>query len=96
MSADGSPHILPALALTRDARHLAFLSGSSTVVFLRGDIQHKNLWLMDLKTGAEHQLTDVPPDFDIQDFSLSPEGREVVLERVQERSDVVLLELPNR
>ena len=26
-------------------------------VFLRGEIQHKNLWLMDLKTGAEPQLT---------------------------------------
>ena len=95
-SADGSPHTLPALTLTRGARHLAFLSGSSEVVFLRGDIQHKNLWLLDLKSGAERQLTDVPADFDIQDFSLSPDGREVVLERVQERSDIVLLDLPNR
>ena len=95
-SADGSPHILPALTLTRGARHLAFLSGSSAVVFLLGDIQHKNLWVMDLKTGVERQLTAVPPDFNIQDFSLSPDGREVVLERVQERSDIVLLDLPNR
>ncbi len=64
--------------------------------FLRGDIQHKNLWLLDLKTGVERQLTDVPVDFDIQDFSLSPDGREVVLERVQERSDIVLLDIPAR
>ena len=51
---------------------------------------------MDLKTGVERQLTAVPPDFDIQDFSLSPDGREVVLERAQERSDIVLLDIPNR
>jgi Tol biopolymer transport system component len=95
-SADGSPHMLPALTLTRGARHLAFLSGSSEVVFLRGDIQHKNLWLFDLKTGAERQLTNVPADFDIQDFSLSPDGHEVVVERVQQRSDIVLLDLPTR
>jgi len=34
------------------------------------------------------------PDFHIRYFDISPDGREVVLERVQERSDVVLLDLP--
>jgi acetolactate synthase small subunit len=63
-------------------------------VLLRGDIQHKNLWLIDLETGAERQLTNLTTDFDIDDFDISPDGREVVLERVQERSDVVLLDLP--
>ena len=62
-------------------------------MFLRGEIQHKNLWLIDLETGAERQLTNLAPDFDIRDFDISPDGREVVLERVQERSDVVLLDL---
>ena len=63
-------------------------------MLLRGEIQSKNLWLIDLKTGAERQLTSVGPDFDIRDFDISPDGREVVLERVQERSNVVLLDLP--
>ena len=52
------------------------------------------LWLIDLNTGAERQLTNLTPEFDIRDFDISPDGREVVLERVQEHSDVVLLELP--
>jgi hypothetical protein len=63
-------------------------------VLLRGEIQHKNLWLINLETGAERQLTNLPPEFDIRDFDVSADGREVVLERVQERSDVVLLDLP--
>ena len=62
-------------------------------MFLRGEIQHKNLWLIDLETGAERQLTNLPSDFDIRDFDVSPDGREVVLERLQERSNVVLLDL---
>jgi Tol biopolymer transport system component len=85
---------LPALTLTRGARHLAFLAGGHSLVFLQGEIQHKNLWLIDLETGAARQLTNLSPDFDIRDFDISPDGREVVLERVQERSDVVLLDLP--
>jgi acetolactate synthase small subunit len=63
-------------------------------VFLRGETQHKNLWLIDLDSGAERQLTNLTSDFDIRDFDISPDGREVVLEREQERSDVVLLDLP--
>jgi dipeptidyl aminopeptidase/acylaminoacyl peptidase len=61
---------------------------------LRGDIQHKDLWLTDLETGAERQLTNLAPGFDIRDFDISADGREVVLERVQERSDIVLLDRP--
>jgi Tol biopolymer transport system component len=94
VTAEGAAHPLPALTLTRGARHLTFLPGGRELVLLRGEIQHKNLWLIDLETGAERQLTNLHPDFDIRDFDVSPDGREVVLERVQERSDVVLLDLP--
>jgi Tol biopolymer transport system component len=85
---------LPALTLTRGARHLTFLPGRRALLFLEGEIRHKNLWLIDLETGAKRQLTKLAPDFDIRDFDISPDGSEVVLERVQERSDVVLLDLP--
>jgi len=94
VTGEGAVHQLPALTLTRGARHLTFLPGGRALVFLRGEIQHKNLWLLDLETGAERQLTNVAPDFNIRDFDISPDGREVVLERMQEHSDVTLLDLP--
>ncbi len=91
---DGVAHSLPQLTtLTRGARHLKFLSGGRGLAFLRGGIEHKDLWLMDPETGAERRLTNLPGDFDIRDFDISPDGREVVLERVQERSDIVLLDI---
>jgi Tol biopolymer transport system component len=90
---EASPHALPTLTLTRGARRIAFLPGGRALIVLRGEIQHKDLWLIDLATGAERQLTNLPSDFDIRDFDISPDGREVVFERVQERSDVVLLDL---
>ena len=93
VTAEAAARPLPALTLTRGARHLAFLPGRRALVLLRGEIQHKNLWLVDLETGAERQLTNLTSDFDVRDFDISPDGREVVLERVQERSDVVLLDL---
>ncbi len=83
VTAEAAVHPLPALTLTRGARHLTFLPGGRALVLLRGEIQHKNLWLIDLETGAGRQLTNLTPDFDIRDFDISPDGHEVVLERVQ-------------
>jgi Tol biopolymer transport system component len=94
VTAEAAAHHLPELTLTRGARHLAFLPGGKALVLLRGEIQHKNLWLIDLETGTERQLTNLAADFDIRDFDISPDGRDVVLERVQEHSDVVLMDLP--
>jgi len=95
VTAAGLPYAksIPALTLTRGARRLRFLAGRQALVMLRGDIQHKNLWLVDLDTGSERQLTNLASDFDIRDFDVSPDGREIVLERLEERSDVVLIDL---
>ncbi len=96
VKADGSAYRLPRLTLTRGARHLSFMPGRRSLVVLRGEIRHKDLWLIDLETGAEHQLTDLAPDFDARDFAISPDGHDIVLEQVQEHSDIVLLEVPRR
>ena len=96
VNSDDTAHQMPAVTLTRGARHVVFAPGGRSLVLLRGEIQHKDLWAVDLQTGAERQLTRLPADFDIRDFDLSPDGREVVLERVQERSDIVLLDLARR
>jgi Tol biopolymer transport system component len=93
-TATAAPHPMRTLTLSRGARHLAFLPGGHALVVLRGELQHKDLWLIDLDTGTERQLTNLPPEFDIQDFDISPDGHDVILERVQERSEIELLDLP--
>jgi Tol biopolymer transport system component len=96
VEADGAPYPLPDLTLSRGSRHLALIHGGRKLVLLRGDLQHKDLWLRDLDTGTERQLTELPSDFDIRDFDVSPDGHEIVLERVQDHSNVVLLDLLKR
>ncbi|WP_353062123.1 hypothetical protein RBB77_12500 [Tunturibacter psychrotolerans] len=96
VTAEGGAHPLPGLTLTRGARHVSVLPGGRALVLMRGEIQHKSLWLIDLETGTERQLTHLPADFDLRDFDISRDGREVVLEREQERSDVMMLDLARR
>jgi Tol biopolymer transport system component len=95
IAADGTPHVMPNLTLSRGARHVRFLPGNALIV-LKGDIRHKNLWSVDLATGAEHQLTNLPSDFEVRDFDISPDGLEIVLERAQAHSEIVLLDVPRR
>jgi WD40 repeat protein len=96
VTAAGQSHPFPSLALSRGARRVRFVHGRRALVVLRGGIQHKDLALIDLETGGERQLTALPPDFHVRDFDISPDGREAVLERVQDRSDIVLVDLPRR
>lgn len=86
-------HNIPSLTLTRGARRLRFFPGRHQLVAMMGNIQHKDLWLIDLDTGERRPLTTLPADFDLRDFDVAPDGREIVVERVQEHSDVVLIDV---
>jgi Tol biopolymer transport system component len=94
VTANGSAYPLSRLTLSRGARHLCFLPGTRTLAVLRGEIGHKDLWLIDLATGVERQVTSFAPEFNVRDFDISPDGREIVVEQVEEHSDIVLIEIP--
>ena len=72
----------------------AFLEEGATLILLSGEVGHKNLWLMDLTTGSQRALTQLPQDFVIGDFDVSADGTELVLHRVEENSGLPLIERP--
>jgi Tol biopolymer transport system component len=89
---DGRPYPIPPLILTRGARRIAFRRDTASIVLLRGDVGHKNFWLVDLRTGAERQITELAPDTAISDFDLSRDGSAVLFDRTQESSRIALIE----
>ena len=92
-TAAGDAYPVPNLTLTRGARRMRFFQGKRALLTMRGDLRHKDIWLIDLESGTERQVTHLPADFNIRDFDVSPDGRELLVERVQEHSDVVLIDL---
>jgi serine/threonine protein kinase/Tol biopolymer transport system component len=91
-SPDGRTYGMASLILTRGARRVVFARNSGSLVILRGEVGHKNFWLLDPRTGAERQLTDLPSKFVIGDFDVSPDGTEIIFDRLQDSSSIALLE----
>jgi Tol biopolymer transport system component len=99
VTSTGQPHALPRrLTLSRGpgTRRLRFFPETTSLLLLRGDIGHRNLWVWDMQTDALRQLTRFGREILIGDFDISPDGREVVLERIEESSDVVVIDLAAR
>ena len=96
VDAGGQPRKLPELTLTRGARRLVFLPRTPTLLVLRGAIRRKELWSVDLGSGATRQLTNFGRNSDISDFDVSRDGSEIVIEQVQDQSEIVLIELSRR
>jgi Tol biopolymer transport system component len=94
VGADGAPHVIPKLSLTRGSRRLAFLGADeNTLVVLKGAMSRKEFWAIDLRSGAERALTDLGPGQVIGDFDVAADGRTIVFDRAREESDIALIEL---
>jgi Tol biopolymer transport system component len=89
---DGRPYGMATLILTRGARRVVFSRKSGSLVVLRGEIGHKNFWLVDPISGAERQLTDFPANFAVGDFDVSPDETEIIFDRVLETSSLALID----
>ena len=53
-------------------------------------------WLLDPASGRQRQLTNLKPGHVTRSFDVSPDGKQILFDRVEEHSDVVLIELPER
>jgi len=92
VAADGHPYPFPGIMLSRGARRISFLPNSQALAILTGGIGHKNLSMLDLQTGAQRTLAELPPGFNIRDFDISDDGSELVFERVEGNSYAALIE----
>ena len=63
------------------------------LVILQGEFRAQNFWVFDLETGAGRQLTNLKPGYSVQSFDVSPDGKEILFDRIKEDSDIVLIDL---
>jgi Tol biopolymer transport system component/predicted Ser/Thr protein kinase len=97
VTAEGRPFPFPELEARLGGNRYRFLpDGKSLVVSLGKERHYLNFWLLDLETHRLRQLTNLKPGFDTRDFDISPDGKQILFDRVAENSDIVLIDLPRR
>src|SRR5262249_37916016 len=94
-TAEGEPYRIPEITLSRGSSRFAFLPKQSVLVVLGGAFWLKNFWSIDLITGKQRQLTNFDREFLINDFDISPDGKEIIFGRLKESSNVILIDFPS-
>jgi serine/threonine protein kinase len=91
---DGAARPLPALIALRGGDRYRFLPDGQGLVLLLGESRRQDFWLLDLATNRMRRLTEMKGGVAITGFDISLDGKQILFDRVQPNSDVVLITLP--
>jgi Tol biopolymer transport system component len=93
VSPDGRPMALPPVTVRILGERYRFTPDGKGLVFMRGDWQNQQFHLIDLATGRERRLSNLKPGFTMRSFDVSPDGKQIVFDRVRENADLVLIDV---
>jgi Tol biopolymer transport system component len=91
---EGTPRPLPDLVALRGGDRYRFLPNSKAIVLLLGDILRQDFWLFDLATNQLRRMTQMQQGYSTTGFDVSPDGKQIIFDRLQDNSHIVLITLP--
>ncbi len=93
--ADGSPVTLPPIRVpSGGGGRSRFLPSGKGVVYVQGQSGSQQVWLLDVATNKTRQLTRLSNPATINTFDITPDGSQIVFDRVRENADIRLIDLP--
>jgi len=94
---DGSVVELPPVQLRSQperGERYRFLPGGEGLVYMQGFNPWQDFWLLELASKKSRQLARLSNPATMRTFDITPDGKQIVFDRLQENSDIVLIDLP--
>ncbi len=95
---DGHPKPVPEIRfnvtqLPKNLTPYRFMADGRSLVLQDGGWRTQQFFSVNITTGERRQLTELNTGRAIRSFDLSPDGKRILFDRVQENSDIVLIDL---
>jgi hypothetical protein len=73
-----------------------FVPGRKELVYVPGSqLSPEHFWLLDLSTMKSRELSKFD-NHATRTFDITPDGKQIVFDRLRENSDIVLIDLPEK
>ncbi|HTZ81752.1 MAG TPA: protein kinase [Candidatus Acidoferrales bacterium] len=92
---DGTSVELPPISLRRLGEHVRFAPDSKSVIYMQGLLASQDFWLLDLASMKSRPLTKLQNRAAMRTFDITPDGKQIVFDRLRENSQVVMIDLRN-
>jgi dipeptidyl aminopeptidase/acylaminoacyl peptidase len=92
---DGSPAELPKIGVKPEGERYRFLPNGKGLVYMQGSNLWQDFWLLDLAAKKTKQLTNLAGLAAMRTFDITPDGKQIVFDRLRDNSDIILIDLPN-
>jgi dipeptidyl aminopeptidase/acylaminoacyl peptidase len=91
---DGVSVELPGIRVRTGGQRHRFLPDGEGLIYMQGDGPLQDFWLLDLRTWKTRLLTRLTNSGSMRTFDVTPDGKQIIFDRVQDNSDIVLIDLP--
>ena len=92
----GTPVKLPEIRLFTSGERVRFLPDGSGLVYMQGELRSQDFALLDLKTMKTRPAARLDKRGATRTFDVTPDGKQIVFDRLRDNSDIVLIDLPAR
>jgi Tol biopolymer transport system component/predicted Ser/Thr protein kinase len=93
---DGSPVELPETRVSRLGERTRFSGDGKSLIYMQGPLGSLDFWILDLATRKRRQLTHLNGTARMRTFDITPDGKQIVFDRLHDNSDIVLIDLPRK